>query len=165
MHRCWRTRQPILRATVTWSSAAGWRYDLAPLGPSETEVTLTDWSAVPQFIRERGSQFPPFGPEQCHLVATPDAKSKPGVWRTKNWSKIGEWVELAPQSIEAGDGYVVNWKPGNTLSCGDHASRLRAGDHRYLVTIFFRGPNLCHRIMGSHTRTPQTPAVMMVMIR
>ncbi|MET7844790.1 SRPBCC domain-containing protein [Streptomyces sp. NPDC005356] len=30
-----------------------WRYDLAPLGPSETEVTLTyDWSAVPQHIRE-----------------------------------------------------------------------------------------------------------------
>src|SRR5947209_5919076 len=30
-----------------------WRYDLAPLGPSETEVTLTyDWSAVPQSIRE-----------------------------------------------------------------------------------------------------------------
>ena len=27
-----------------------WRYDLAPLGPSETEVTLTyDWSAVPQY--------------------------------------------------------------------------------------------------------------------
>src|ERR1700744_3852014 len=26
-----------------------WRYDLAPLGPSGTEVTLTyDWSAVPQ---------------------------------------------------------------------------------------------------------------------
>jgi hypothetical protein len=44
-----------------------WRYDLAPLGPSETEVTLTyDWSAVPQFIRERGIQFPPFGPE--HLT-------------------------------------------------------------------------------------------------
>jgi hypothetical protein len=41
-----------------------WRYDLVPLGPSETEVTLTyDWSAVPQFIRERGIQFPPFGPE------------------------------------------------------------------------------------------------------
>ena len=40
-----------------------WRYDLAPLGPSETEVTLTyDWSAVPQFIREY-IQFPPFGPE------------------------------------------------------------------------------------------------------
>ena len=43
-----------------------WRYDLAPLGPSETEVTLTyDWSAVPQFIREY-LQFPPFGPE--HLT-------------------------------------------------------------------------------------------------
>jgi len=44
-----------------------WRYDLAPLGPSETEVTLTyDWSAVPQFVRDRGIQFPPFGPE--HLT-------------------------------------------------------------------------------------------------
>jgi hypothetical protein len=44
-----------------------WRYDLVPLGRSETEVTLTyDWSAVPQFIRERGIQFPPFGPE--HLA-------------------------------------------------------------------------------------------------
>ena len=44
-----------------------WRYDLALLGPCETEVTLTyDWSAVPQFIRERGIQFPPFGPE--HLT-------------------------------------------------------------------------------------------------
>ena len=43
-----------------------WRYDLAPLGPSETEVTLTyDWSAVPQFRREF-IQFPPFGPE--HLT-------------------------------------------------------------------------------------------------
>jgi hypothetical protein len=33
----------------------GWmrRYDLAALGPSETQATLTyDWSAVPQFIRE-----------------------------------------------------------------------------------------------------------------
>jgi hypothetical protein len=44
-----------------------WRYDLAPLGPSETEVTLSyDWSAVPRYIRERGIQFPPFGPE--HLI-------------------------------------------------------------------------------------------------
>jgi uncharacterized protein YndB with AHSA1/START domain len=44
-----------------------WRYDLAPLGPSEAEVTLTyDWSAVPRFIRDRGIQFPPFGPE--HLT-------------------------------------------------------------------------------------------------
>jgi hypothetical protein len=44
-----------------------WRYDLVPLGPSETEVTLSyDWSAVPQFIRDRGIRFPPFGPE--HLT-------------------------------------------------------------------------------------------------
>ena len=43
-----------------------WRYDLAPLGPSETEVTLTyDWSAVPPRIREY-IQFPPFGHE--HLT-------------------------------------------------------------------------------------------------
>lgn len=43
-----------------------WRYDLAPLGPSETEVTLSyDWSAVPQSIREY-LQFPMFGPE--HLT-------------------------------------------------------------------------------------------------
>ena len=40
-----------------------WRYDLAPLGPGETEVTLTyDWSAVPQSIREY-LEFPPFGPD------------------------------------------------------------------------------------------------------
>lgn len=40
-----------------------WRYDLAPFGPSETQVTLTyDWSAVPQSIREY-IEFPPFGPE------------------------------------------------------------------------------------------------------
>lgn len=44
-----------------------WRYDLAPLGPSETGVTLTyDWSAVPQYIRDRGIPFPPFGPD--HLI-------------------------------------------------------------------------------------------------
>lgn len=43
-----------------------WRYDLAPLGPSETAVTLTyDWSAVPQSVREY-IRFPPFGPE--HLT-------------------------------------------------------------------------------------------------
>jgi len=41
-----------------------WRYDLVPLGPSETEVTLSyDWSGVPRYVRERGIQFPPFGPE------------------------------------------------------------------------------------------------------
>ncbi|MGC7100959.1 polyketide cyclase [Amycolatopsis lurida] len=43
-----------------------WRYDLTPLGPSETEVTLSyDWSAVPAYIREY-LQFPPFGPD--HLI-------------------------------------------------------------------------------------------------
>lgn len=42
-----------------------WRYDLAPLGPSRTEVTLTyDWSAVPGYLREHIT-FPPFG--QDHL--------------------------------------------------------------------------------------------------
>jgi len=47
-----------------------WRYDLTPLGPSATEVTLTyDWSAVPQYIREY-LQFPPFGPE--HLTNSLD---------------------------------------------------------------------------------------------
>ncbi|TDV43174.1 polyketide cyclase [Actinophytocola oryzae] len=44
-----------------------WRYDLAPADQSGTEVTLSyDWSAVPRFVRERGIQFPPFGPK--HLV-------------------------------------------------------------------------------------------------
>ncbi len=43
-----------------------WRYDLAPLGPAETEVTLGyDWSAVPESIRA-DIRFPPFGPE--HLI-------------------------------------------------------------------------------------------------
>jgi len=42
-----------------------WRYDLAPRGPNETEVTLTyDWSAVPADLRAE-IQFPPF--EQQHL--------------------------------------------------------------------------------------------------
>lgn len=40
-----------------------WRYDLAPAGPAETEVTLTyDWSAAPDPVRERIG-FPPFPPE------------------------------------------------------------------------------------------------------
>lgn len=55
-----------------------WRYDLAPLGASQTQVTLTyDWSAVPPSIREYLT-FPPFGPEHLpnslrHLaeLATP----------------------------------------------------------------------------------------------
>jgi hypothetical protein len=59
-----------------------WRYDLAPLGPSRTEVTLTyDWSAVPQVIREY-IQFPPFGPQHLknslhHLaeLAAPAARA------------------------------------------------------------------------------------------
>jgi hypothetical protein len=38
-----------------------WRYDLAPLGASETEVKLTyDWSAVPEAVRRTGPEFPPF---------------------------------------------------------------------------------------------------------
>ena len=41
-----------------------WRYDLAPLGPSETEVRLTyDWSAVPDDVRRSGPSFPPFSPD------------------------------------------------------------------------------------------------------
>lgn len=38
-----------------------WRYDLTPLDPSTTEVTLTyDWSAVPPFVRQRFEHLPPF---------------------------------------------------------------------------------------------------------
>lgn len=41
-----------------------WRYDLAPLGPSETEVRLSyDWSAVPEDVRQTGPVFPPFPPD------------------------------------------------------------------------------------------------------
>ena len=67
-----------------------WRYDLAPLGPSETAVTLTyDWSAVPQFVREY-IQFPPFGPEHLtnslhHLaeLAAPTSRAgRPAVGRS-----------------------------------------------------------------------------------
>jgi hypothetical protein len=37
-----------------------WRYDLTPIGPSETRVTLSyDWSAVPDVIRTHIG-FPPF---------------------------------------------------------------------------------------------------------
>ena len=40
-----------------------WRYDLTPLGPGSTEVTLSyDWSAVPDTIRQHVS-FPPFPPD------------------------------------------------------------------------------------------------------
>jgi hypothetical protein len=47
-----------------------WRYDLEPLGPSRTEVTLTyDWSAVPPRIRQY-LRFPPFARE--HLTNSLD---------------------------------------------------------------------------------------------
>ena len=40
-----------------------WRYDLTPLTPSETEVTLSyDWSAVPDVLRQQ-IPFPPFPPK------------------------------------------------------------------------------------------------------
>jgi len=45
-----------------------WRYDLAPAGPSRTEVTLSyDWSAVPDSLRQRlPFRFPPFAAD--HLT-------------------------------------------------------------------------------------------------
>jgi len=43
-----------------------WRYDLVPVGPSSTDVTLTyDWSAVPPNVREH-IQFPPFDPQHLN---------------------------------------------------------------------------------------------------
>ena len=40
-----------------------WRYDLKPVGQSQTEVTLTyEWSRVPPNLREH-IQFPPFDPQ------------------------------------------------------------------------------------------------------
>jgi uncharacterized protein YndB with AHSA1/START domain len=40
-----------------------WRYDLEPVGPSRTRVTLTyDWSAVPAELRKY-IHFPPFAPD------------------------------------------------------------------------------------------------------
>jgi uncharacterized protein YndB with AHSA1/START domain len=40
-----------------------WRYDLAPAGPSQTEVTLTyDWSAATDSVRQH-IRFPPFPPD------------------------------------------------------------------------------------------------------
>ncbi|MCM2416199.1 polyketide cyclase [Streptomyces sp. RKAG290] len=58
-----------------------WRYDLAPLSPSETAVTLTyDWSAVPRSIRDY-LDFPPFGPDHLtnslhHLAGLAAGKSR-----------------------------------------------------------------------------------------
>jgi hypothetical protein len=43
-----------------------WRYDLTPVGPSETSVTLSyDWSAVPDAGRQLIG-FPPFPVEHLH---------------------------------------------------------------------------------------------------
>lgn len=55
-----------------------WRYDLAPVGPAETDVTLSyDWSAVPDVLRQR-IVFPPFPPEHlesslAHLAELADS--------------------------------------------------------------------------------------------
>jgi hypothetical protein len=52
-----------------------WRYDLTPIGPSETDVRLSyDWSAVPEDVRRTGPKFPPFPPDHLdnsltHLAA------------------------------------------------------------------------------------------------
>jgi hypothetical protein len=57
-----------------------WRYDLTPVGTSETKVTLSyDWSAVPQHLREQ-IQFPPFDLEHLnnslgHLAELAEARS------------------------------------------------------------------------------------------
>jgi hypothetical protein len=56
-----------------------WRYDLKPVGQSQTEVTLTyDWSAVPPVIRENIG-FPPFDAQHLenslkHLAALAEAQ-------------------------------------------------------------------------------------------
>lgn len=72
-----------------------WRYDLAPLGSSETEVTLTyDWSAVPQSIRDY-IQFPLFGPEHLtnslrHLSELAElAEARPPVGTPRGWTPGG----------------------------------------------------------------------------
>lgn len=58
----WQPGQPDAGGELRFGGWS-WRYDLAPLGESETEVTLTyDWSAVPVPIREHIG-FPPFAPD------------------------------------------------------------------------------------------------------
>jgi hypothetical protein len=57
-----------------------WRYDLKPVGPSQTEVALTyDWSAVPPIIREHIG-FPPFDAQHLensllHLAELAESRS------------------------------------------------------------------------------------------
>jgi hypothetical protein len=49
-----------------------WRYDLAPLGPFETDVRLFyDWSAVPQVVRITGPNFPPLSRSSGQFVDSP----------------------------------------------------------------------------------------------
>jgi uncharacterized protein YndB with AHSA1/START domain len=44
-----------------------WRYDLARLAPSETEVRLSDdWSEVAEDVRQTGPSFPPFPADHLH---------------------------------------------------------------------------------------------------
>jgi len=62
----WRTGQELGDGTMEFGGWI-WHYDLKSVDQSQTEMTLTyDWSAVPQYIRDRGIQFPPFGPD--HLI-------------------------------------------------------------------------------------------------
>jgi hypothetical protein len=57
-----------------------WRYDLEPVGPAQTQVTLTyDWSSVPQNLREH-IQFPPFDAQHLdnslkHLAELAEGRS------------------------------------------------------------------------------------------
>jgi hypothetical protein len=84
-----------------------WRYDLAPLGPSETGVTLTyDWSAVPQSIRE-SLQFPPFGPE--HLT-----------------NSLHHLVELAAPTCQSQDARRQDaWRAAIAVHCNNAVSSVR----------------------------------------
>jgi len=69
----WETGQETDDGSLTFGGWV-WRYDLTPVGPSETEVTLSyDWSAVPQSLRQHIG-FPPFpadhlGNSLAHLAA------------------------------------------------------------------------------------------------
>jgi len=94
-----------------------WRYDLAPLGPSQTAVTLTyDWSAVPQFIRERGIQFPPFGPEHLtnslHHLAELAALSMSRVLKTcgQSWQGcVASWIQARLSGSSGVCDTVIAW--------------------------------------------------------
>jgi hypothetical protein len=57
-----------------------WRYDLKPVGPAQTEVTLSyDWSRVPPSLREHIA-FPPFDAQHLdnslkHLAELAEART------------------------------------------------------------------------------------------